>query len=268
MSALAFLGFAALGVLVGAIGTLIGAGGGFLLLPVLLFLSPHDSPATLTAISLSVVFANALSGTISYARLHRIDYRSGLLFAAAGLPGAVAGAIVTHRLDRHQFDPLFGGALIVAAALVLWRAHQPPVAVTGPNVRRLVEADGTTHVYAPRLGWGIAISAVVGFAASLLGIGGGILHVPAMSILLGFPIHVATATSHFVLVLLSLVAVAVHAQQGTLAPVLGRIAPLALGVLAGAPIGAWLSSKVQGPWILRGLAVGLASVGVRLLIVR
>ncbi len=268
MTALAFVGFVVLGVAVGTFGTLIGAGGGFLLLPVLLFLNPHDSPATLTAISLSVVLANAFSGTLSYARMKRIDYRAGLLFAAAGLPGAVLGAMVTDKLDRATFDPLFGVALIVAAVMVLVRAHRRPEPAVGPTARRLVEADGTEHLYTPRLGWGAAISVLVGFVSSLLGIGGGILHVPAMSMLLGFPIHIATATSHFVLVILSAVAVSVHAAQGTLGPVLLRVLPLAIGVLGGAPIGAWLSSKIHGPWILRSLAVALAMVGVRLLVTK
>jgi uncharacterized protein len=268
MNALAFAGFAALGVLVGAFGTLIGAGGGFLLLPLLMVLGPNDSPATLTAISLSVVFANALAGTISYARLRRIDYRAGILFALGGLPGAIVGALVTDRLDRRTFDPIFGGAMVVAAGLVLLRARRVPEPSPGAHPRRLVEADGTVLEYTPRVGLGVALSAVIGFVSSLLGIGGGVIHVPVMAMLLGFPIHVATATSHFVLVALSFVAVCVHAAQGNLLPVLHRVAPLALGVLVGAPVGAKLSSRVHGPWILRGLAVALAMVGVRLLLAR
>jgi len=77
---------ALLGVGVGAFGTLVGAGGGFILTPVLLLIYPHDSARTLTAISLAVVFFNALSGSIAYGRQRRIDYRSGLVFGAATLP--------------------------------------------------------------------------------------------------------------------------------------------------------------------------------------
>ena len=68
---LVLLGFA-----VGAFGTLVGAGGGFILTPVLLVLYPHESPQTITAISLMAVFFNALSGTFAYARQRRIDYAS------------------------------------------------------------------------------------------------------------------------------------------------------------------------------------------------
>ncbi len=76
-------------------GTLIGAGGGFVLMPMLLLLHPDESPAKLTAISLAVVFFNALSGSVSYAMMRRIDYKSGLMFAAATIPGAIIGALNT-----------------------------------------------------------------------------------------------------------------------------------------------------------------------------
>jgi len=70
-----------LGLLIGTLGTLIGAGGGFVLLPVLLLLYPGADPETVTSISLAVVFFNALSGSWAYARMRRIDYTSGWRYA-------------------------------------------------------------------------------------------------------------------------------------------------------------------------------------------
>src|SRR6266487_818347 len=92
---LPWLGLLLLGIAVGAFGTLIGAGGGFLLVPILLLLYPNDSVETITTISLAVVFLNATSGSIAYARMGLIDYRTGAIFAAAGAPGAVLGALAT-----------------------------------------------------------------------------------------------------------------------------------------------------------------------------
>ena len=74
MTATQSFGFLALGLLLGAFGTMIGVGGGFLLLPLLLFAYPHDPPSVLTAISLSVVCANATTGSIAYARMRRVDF--------------------------------------------------------------------------------------------------------------------------------------------------------------------------------------------------
>src|ERR1051326_6734210 len=91
------------GFAIGALGTLIGAGGGFLLMPVLVVALPTDRPETLASISLGVVFLNALSGSVGYARQGLIDYRSGRVFLAAAAPGAIAGAMVTSRLPRTAF---------------------------------------------------------------------------------------------------------------------------------------------------------------------
>ena len=259
-----------LGVAVGAYGTLIGAGGGFILVPALLLLYPREQPATITTISLAVVCCNALSGTAAYVRLRRVDYRTGVAFAAATVPGSVAGVFATGLFRRGSFDLLLG---ILLVALALWLVLRPAMegeqaAGTAPGLARrtLVDADGTRYSYAYSRPLGLAISGVVGFLSSLLGIGGGIIHVPAMVGLLHIPAHVATATSHFVLSFTALSGSAVHALRGDFAGTGGRVLPLAIGVVAGAQLGAALSSRIRGPLIVRLLALALALVGVRLVV--
>jgi len=263
----------ALGLVVGAAGTLIGAGGGFLLAPLLVFVDPRDPPSVLTAISLTVVCLNASSGTVAYARMGRVDWRSALPFALASLPGAVLGALATRHMDRRVYDPLLGFgllgiALLVVARLVLGRrtdtAGSDP---KGGTHRVVIERDGTRHAYAFSLPLGLGISAFVGFLSSVLGIGGGILHVPAMAQLLGFPVHVATATSHAVLAFMTLAGVLTHLADGSLVRALPRALPLGAGALVGAQAGARLSNRVRGTAILWGLALALAAVGFRLVFV-
>ncbi|HSP54778.1 MAG TPA: sulfite exporter TauE/SafE family protein, partial [Dehalococcoidia bacterium] len=106
--ALELLGFVALGLVVGAYGTVIGAGGGFVLVPVLLFLYPGYGPERITAISLAVVCANASSGSVAYARQRRIDYLTGAIFVLASVPGVISGAIVVHYVPKRVFSVLFG----------------------------------------------------------------------------------------------------------------------------------------------------------------
>jgi uncharacterized membrane protein YfcA len=243
------------GFLVGVFGTMIGAGGGFILTPVLLLFYTHDSTDTITSISLAVTFANAFSGSIAYARMKRINYKYGLIFSAAAVPGAVLGAMATYYVRRSVFDPIFGAVLLVVATVIFVK---PP---------REKEADGNGDVHLSRrsLLLGIAISAGVGLVSSFLGIGGGIVHVPALSTVLGFPVHTATATSHFILAIVTAIGVLVHIATGTFQHGVVRTAFLATGVLLGAQLGALISSKVEGKAIIRVLAVALAIVGVRLL---
>lgn len=266
-----FVGLAALGLVVGAFGTLIGAGGGFLLVPALLLLYPHDSPALITGISLAVVFVNAGSGSIAYARMGRVDVKSGLIFAAATIPGAVLGAMTTASLERRDFDLLFGSLLTLGAVYLIWRPIRtgedgPKRRPSGHFHRHLVERDGTVHDFTYNPAVGISISVVVGFVSSLLGIGGGIIHVPVLSQLLDFPVHLATATSHFTLSIMVLAGSLVHLASGALTPGFGRILALSVGVAAGAQVGARLSSRVHGVWIMRSLAIALGFVGVRILL--
>jgi uncharacterized protein len=259
-----------LGLGVGLYGTLIGAGGGFVLMPILLLLYPKMKPEMLTAISLAVVFFNAASGSESYAIMKRIDYKSGLMFAAATIPGAVLGALNTAWVPRHLFDGIFAVILLGGATFIFVRPNLQRRGHGAENQhhpeahRHLVAMGGETYDYAFNPLMGIGISFVVGYASSFLGIGGGIIHVPALIYLMDFPVHVATATSHFILAIMALTGTLVHIWTGDLATGVNETLALAIGVMLGAPLGAQLSSRIQGTWIVRSLALALGVAGVRI----
>ncbi|MDQ6882834.1 MAG: sulfite exporter TauE/SafE family protein [Candidatus Dormibacteraeota bacterium] len=268
-SALFVPGLIALGVVVGGYGTLIGAGGGFILVPVLLLLYPHASPEQVTAISLAAVLANSASGSVGYYRLGRIDYRTGVILAAATIPGAVLGTILVDRFPRHAFDVTMGVALLAIAVFILLRpSGRLTLALDGPFVitRHLVDAQGVDYAYRFNLGLAAALSVGIGLLSSLLGIGGGIVHVPLLTTFFAFPAHVATATSQFVLMWMAAAATGTHILRGDYAGFVLVTVSLAVGVIAGAQGGAILSRRVGGVVILRLLAVGLGLVGLRLVL--
>lgn len=261
---------------VGAIGTLIGAGGGFLLVPVLTLLYPDDRPETLTSISLAVVFANSCVGTVAYARLKRIAYRPGLVFAAAGIPGSIVGAILATHMTRGPFELVLGATMLIGAFLLLIRPKAPTLPVKGmidnaahdgsdnPSLPDLSAAKSTPQLN--RRDWTIGTigSTGVGVLSSLLGIGGGVIHVPLLTLRLRFPVHTATATSHFVLAMTSSVGLAVHIGTGSFSSGVHRAIAISIGAMVGAPIGARLSTRMRGNAILRGLSLALAAVGLRM----
>ena len=247
-------------------------------MPILLLVYPSEKTELITAISLAVVFFNALSGSYAYARMKRVDYKSGIAFSIATIPGAILGALTTAYVPRRAFDLIFG-VLMVVAAVFLWLSAKEdhstrpspkiaPVsekATTRLTERHLVDAEGVHYRYAFDLRLGIILSVFVGYLSSLLGVGGGFIHVPALSRLLNFPVHIATATSHFVLAIMALTGTLVHVAQGVFVHGVRRTAVLAIGVLIGAQAGAWLSNRAGGKVIIRGLAVALAFVGIRLI---
>ena len=265
-----FLWLIPVGVAIGAYGTLIGAGGGFVLVPFLLLLYPKESPETITSISLAVVFFNALSGSVAYARMGRVDYRSGLLFSAATVPGAILGALTTGHIPRRAFDATLGLLMILASAFLVVRPSRTQEADSKTTHQRLsrtlVESDGTVQSFSYNPTLGVAVSFLVGYLSSLLGIGGGVFHVPVLASLLAFPVHIATATSQFMLAIMALTGTAIHIMTGAFHHGVRRTAALTVGVLLGAPLGAWLSSRVRADWITRGLAIALGSLGIRLLV--
>ena len=242
-------------------------------MPALLLIYPDEKPASVTSISLAVVFFNAVSGSIAYARQRRIDYRSGLLFAAAGLPGAISGALVVDAVPRRLFDILFGLVLLTIAAYTFWSVGRPLVMrepLRGRGViRRVMPSDeeGTTFRYAYKAWQGVVMMAGIGFLSSLLGIGGGVISVPMMITVLRFPVHVAVATSQFILAFMAGQGSAVHLLNGHLeGDNILRALLVAAGAIPGAQVGALLSRRLRGPVVARLLVLALVVVGGRLLV--
>jgi uncharacterized membrane protein YfcA len=263
-----------IGLIVGCLGTLIGAGGGFILVPVLLFLYPSLQPESITAVSMAIVACNAISGTAAYARAGRIDYRAGMQFSLFTIPGSILGVIATRYIPKYLFTIFFGALLIGLACYLLLKKSRKeerdgiPAGEDGLQVRTLTDKNGETYHYAYNryLGWGISL--VVGFISPILGIGGGIIHVPALINWLRFPVHIATATSHFILAIMSVVSVIVHVIQGSYNdPMIFRLVTyLGIGAILGAQSGAWFSHRVRGRAIEKALAVSLGLVGIRILL--
>jgi uncharacterized protein len=259
-----------LGLGVGTYGTLIGAGGGFILVPVLLVAYPRMTATQVTAVSLAVVTVNAVSGSLSYARARRIDYRTGLVLAIATVPGAVLGAIVVGYIPRRLFDLIMGAALVLVSLFLLARpgGNRPLWLNSRFTVSRSIVGMGsTTYEYRFNLALAAVFSVGIGFLSSLLGIGGGIIQVPLLTSFFAFPPHIATATAQFALVFTSATGTLTHVVQGVYGPFLRLTAELAVGVVLGAQLGAALSHRLKGVVLIRLLAIALGLAGIRLLLV-
>lgn len=262
------------GCLIGSIGTLIGAGGGFILVPLLLIMHPGMQPDIVTSISMALVATNAISGSTAYARSGRIDYKAGLLFAACTAPGSILGVVATQYIPKEAFHLVFGILLLLLAIFLFFRKpkrgeeKQALLKDERLYLQQLTDRQGNHYSYSYSRKKGIIISIFVGFFSPLLGIGGGIIHVPAMVQLLHFPVYIATATSHFILAIMTSISVVVHAIAGDYnnVKVLKVTLALCAGAIPGAQIGAVLSHNLKGNTIERALAVCLGIVGIRILL--
>lgn len=264
------------GFLIGTLGTLIGAGGGFILVPLLLLSNPELSPDSITAISMAVVACNAISGSIAYMATKRVDYKAGIVFAICTIPGSILGVLTTKVIPRGVFDVIFGIALFGLAIFLFFKGGKKEEVSKPVNVRKgwvqqhLTDKFGQTYNYAYDIRLGMILSVFVGYFSPLLGIGGGIIHVPAMSEWLLFPVHIATATSHFILAIMATVSVITHIFQGSYNDplILKMVLGLVIGVVPGAQLGAYLSRRIRGKMIIKALALSLGIVGIRILLSR
>lgn len=243
-----------LGLSVGTFGTLVGIGGGIILVPIFLMVMQY-TPQNAIGTSLVVVFFNAISGTYAYIKQKKVFYDAGVRFALATIPGAFIGSYLASYFTGKSFSITFGIMLMFFASLMLYR-----------TVGKKTEEkpfDKETFQYNRSLG--VLLSFVVGFLSSILGIGGGVIHVPMLIYLLDFPTHLATATSHFVLAISSFFGVASHLMIGNvlIVPALS----IGIGATIGAQIGARLSLKVKSKPILIMLSLSMAALGLRLALI-
>ncbi len=257
-----------LGLGVGVFGAITGAGGGFLLVPILLLAYPERDAATVTAMSLTVVFAASSSGAAAYARQRRIDYRSGFWWALAAIPGALGGALLVGVTPRRVFALVFAAALAAVAGYIVlrrpFRGFREPVTGRGVVTRHIHDSLGQNFIYSFRLWQGLPIAATAGFVSGLLGAGGGAFQAPLLMLVLHFPVRIATATSQFAYALIALEAVIAQIATGGLRPEadLAAAGIIAAGAVAGAQVGARLAPRVRDAVILRILAGALLLVAV------
>ena len=238
-----------LGLVLGGLGSLTGIGGGFLLMPVLLWLFPDQPQGALAVATLTVVFFNALSGTVLSARKDRVRFRTGLAYGLLSLPLVWAGTHLQALVDRRAFTFAFG-VFLVAGALVL--ALRPkPVKVGAQPTRTWVA--------------GAAISLAIGFVSGFFGVGGGFLFVPLLAFFLGYPLVEATATSQLIVGLGAAWALVTGAAAHPLPLDPMLLGGLVAGVLLGSPLGTWAAGRWSPRVVLRILAGLLLVVGVRFL---
>lgn len=250
-----------IGGVAGTLGSLVGLGGGFVIVPLMTFL--YGVPSRFVAgTSTAVIVINALASSLVYRKQRRIDVRSGLAFAAASVPGAFVGARISTVLPARQFDLWFGILMICVSLLLLFKPAEIKRPLFPPTTTRtLVDASGNTHTYRFNLWFGVAASFFVGFLSSLFGIGGGVVMVPTMVLLLGFPAHIAVATSMFNVLVSSVVGAVSHAFEGNILWI--DAAFLAIGAWVGGQLGPRLSSRVSATWLLRFLSILMIVAAIR-----
>ncbi|MDL4839940.1 sulfite exporter TauE/SafE family protein [Aquibacillus rhizosphaerae] len=260
-----------IGFLAAFVGSIAGLGGGVILVPTLLVLHElFDSfnwatSQNVVSISLIVMIFTALSSSISYYKENRIDYKSGFIFVLASIPGGVLGSYLNKFINTEQFSLYFGFLMLAMFAVFFLKKRNPSQENhTGIWVaERSVKINNELHRYSYSKIIAVVVAFFVGVLSGLFGIGGGSLMVPAMILLFRFPAHIATATSMFMIVFLSISSSLSHIFLGHVNwEYVWMFIP---GAWFGGIVGAKVNQRMKSSTVELFLRVLLIIIGIRLI---
>jgi uncharacterized membrane protein YfcA len=230
---------------VGALGSMLGIGGGVLLIPLLTGLFGIPIKTAIGASIVSVIATSSAAGAV-YVGRGLSHTRLAMILEIATTLGALAGGITAVLLSPNLLEGLF--ALVLVYVVYNMRrvsAETQASHATGILDTSYVDsATGATVTYGVRnLPLGMGASFLAGNVSGLLGIGGGIIKVPIMSLVMGMPLRAAIATSNFMIGVTAATSAVIYYQRGFLDPDIAI--PTALGVLVGAQIGTRVGGRVR-----------------------
>ena len=256
------------GFIVGVPSSMVGLGGGFIIVPILVLFFQLPAKNAI-AISLVAICGTTFSSTLGYVRQRRVDYKLGLFYDILDVPGIALGAYITTLLPSNVLAGICG-ILIIAISIILIRNKRKTECEKNSKAnnkkmewtRNRIDSEGHALTYtlrSPPLA--LASSFLGGLITGLSGLGGGITDVSTM-ILLGVPTHIAVATSEFAMAVTNGAGVVAH---GLLNNVLIEYAlPITIGTIIGAQVGCSLAKRVKGKATRRILSLIAVLAGLRL----
>jgi uncharacterized membrane protein YfcA len=256
--------------LAGFLGALTGLGGGVVIVPLLVLVFHVDLRYAAGASLLSVI-ATSSGAAAAYVREGITNVRVGMFLEIATTIGALAGAVIAAHIATDAIGVIFGLVLLGAAGASILRASQ----THGPEPRanpiaQALRLDGTypeqgrsVAYHVQRVPAGFGLMFVAGALSGLLGIGSGAFKVVAMDQVMRLPFRVSTTTSNFMIGVTAAASAGIYLAHGYLEP--GIAAPVVLGVLPGALLGARLFPRIHGRQLRFIFAIVVAVVAIQMI---
>ena len=255
----------------GVLGSLMGIGGGLLLVPFLTLVMKVKLHYAIGASLVSVIATSSGAG-VAYLREKLLNLRLGLVLNTATCGGAVVGALIAGIISESVLSVIFGLVLLHSAYLMFRTRNvelPPEGSGEGTDSLRLHSSyfdsalNRTVSYDVHRLKGALVGMFGAGVLSGLLGIGAGAFKVLVMDTLMKLPIKVSTTTSNFMLGVTAAASTGMYFARGDIHPVIA--APVALGILAGATVGARLLQVLSGTLIRKIFVVILLITGVQMI---
>ncbi|HEU5393311.1 MAG TPA: sulfite exporter TauE/SafE family protein [Candidatus Methylomirabilis sp.] len=259
-------------VVAGALGALLGLGGGVIIVPLLALMAGLNIHYAIGASIVSVI-ATSSGAAATYVRDRITNLRLGMFLEIATTTGAVAGALVAGILPGRVLSVVFGRVL-GHAAWTMARSPQEKVPGGAPGSRLATRLRLHGAYYDPASGHrveyqvrgvpqGFAMMWLAGVISGLLGIGSGVFKVIAMDLMMGVPLKVSTTTSNFMIGVTAAASAGIYFLRGDISPFIA--APVALGILLGTVAGTRLLLRLRGATIQRIFLVVLVVVAIQMI---
>jgi uncharacterized membrane protein YfcA len=232
----------------GAFGSMLGLGGGIILVPALTVLMGVPIKQAVAA-SLVAVAATSCAGVQTYLQAGLVDWRLGVRLLIPTLCGAIAGGLLIGYIPEEAVRWLFIALVLYVMGQMLWSLRRPVAA-------QAARPDCRTQWDARQRGIAVSLSALAGAISALLGVGGGLIQVPLMHTILHTPLRCAIGTSTFLIGATASASALLYLVQGKLP--IDYVVPAALGIVIGARLGVKLAQRAPT------LALRLIFVGVML----
>ena len=247
---------------------MIGAGGGVLLVPILTIWLHVDIRVAVAA-SIVAVIATSTASAISYVGDELANIRLGMTLELAAAAGAILGGVTAAYLSKNALSGIFAVAMLYSAYQMLRRRSGTQSAVVGSDdLGRLGAVYHDRHLgrevgyRVHKLPWGMGLSFLAGNISGLLGIGGGPIKVPAMTLVMGVPMKAAAATSNLMIGVTAVASAYIYYAHGYVQPAIA--VPTALGVSAGATLGARLAPRVSGQVLMVIMGVVMLALAAQM----
>jgi uncharacterized membrane protein YfcA len=254
----------------GLLGSLVGVGGGIIVVPALTLLMGVGIQNAIAASIVSVI-ATSSGAAASYVSERITNMRLGMVLEVSTVLGALTGAALAAHVSGRELYLIFAAVLAYTAWSMLRKRGAPAEPAPDALADRLKlhgrffdRSLGKEVAYrVSRTKLGMAVSYVAGVSSGLLGIGGGVIKVPVMNLAMGVPIKACTATSNFMIGVTAAASAAVYLMRGEVLPFVA--APVAVGVLVGARTGAKLMGGMKNSLIRVMFVVVLAASAIEML---
>jgi len=233
------------GLVVGTFGAMLGIGGGVLLIPLMTLLAGVPIKTAIGASIISVIATSSAAGSV-YVGRGLTHSRLAMALEVATTAGALAGGITAVLISPHLLEASFGCVLLYVAVCMRKLPQEDQTAgTTGLLDTSYVDPlSGDSVCYGVRkFGLGLGASFLAGNVSGLLGIGGGIIKVPIMTLVMGVPLRAAIATSNFMIGITAATSAIIYYRHGYINPQIAI--PASLGVLVGAQMGTRLGGRLR-----------------------